>query len=653
MAKEQPHTKKPSLEGAAQATKTPSSKAADQPKGGLHPSAERDWLFGLLLAGVAMLAYLPALRAGFIWNDDTFLVNNPLIRRADGLYWFWFTTAPPDYFPATSTMLWLEWRLWGNNPLGYHFVNALLHALSVVLWWRVLARLKIPGAWLAAAIFALHPVNVESVAWITERKNTLAMAFFTATLLFYLKFEDGGQWRWYRLAVGMFALALLSKTAAAPLPLVLLGLAWWRRGRIERQDLCRVFPFFALALVLGLIAVWFQSHRAIGPEIVRADTCWSRLAVAGWAVWFYLYKAVLPLNLIFVYPRWRLDEGNVLSYVPVLMMAAAFLVAWHYRRRWGKSVLLGLGYFVVMLLPVLGFLDIYFMRYSLVADHWQYFAIMGPVALAAAGLSQVLGRLEGRKALLVRAICGCLLLTLGVLTWRQCGIYANTETLWRKTLARNRESYLAHTGLGAALLRRGQTDEAIAHLQTARELKPDYEIACYDLGHALLRKGQVDDAIVQLQKAVELKPDYVEAQNNLANLFLRKGQHREAIAHYQIALRFRPNGADIANNLAWLLATSPETSLRDGAQAVELAQRAERLSGSREPVFIATLAAAYAETGQFSEALLTAQRALRLASLQHNTALTHALSRQIALYQAGSPFRDTPQTNAPPSQDPL
>ena len=456
------------------------------------------WLWGLLLVGAVIIAYQPVWHAGFIWDDDNFLFNNPLIKQANGLYQFWFTTKAPDYFPLTSTTLWLEWRLWGTNPFGYHIVNVLLHALSAVLIWRVLARLKIPGAWLAAALFAVHPVNVESVAWITERKNTLAMLFYVTTFLFYLRFEDTNRWRWYGIALGSFVLALLSKTAVAPLPIVLLGLAWWQRDKISSRDVRLVLPFFGVAVLMGLITIWFQSHNAIGSEVVRADSLWSRLAVAGCAVWFYLYKALLPVNLIFVYPKWQIDATNLLSYVPGLLVLALAAIFLRYRKGWGKAWLFGLGYFVVMLLPVLGFINIYFMQYSLVADHWQYFAIIGPIGLAAAGITWVAGRLGKKSVFLVPVFSVILLLILGVLTWRQTFNYSDAETLWKMTIARNPICWMAHDNLGNIFKEKGQIYEAVNQYQEAIRLNPDYAGAYYNRGIAYTKLGQYQLAIREL-----------------------------------------------------------------------------------------------------------------------------------------------------------
>jgi len=601
------------------------------------------WPWGLILVVVTFLAYLPVWRAGFIWDDDSFLVNNPLIKDPRGLHGFWCTTAAPDYFPMTSSTLWLEWRLWGAHPLGYHLVNVLLHALSAVLWWRLLLRLfpqPPAAAWLAAALFALHPVNVESVAWITERKNTLAMVFFVLTLLGYLRFELTGRRLWYGLALGSFVLALLSKTAVVPLPLVLLALAWWQRHAIGRRDLGRALPFFAIALALGCVTLWFQSHRAIGTELVRTDSLASRLAAAGWAIWFYLGKALWPLDLSFIYPRWQIHPDAPLSYLPALLLVLALGWAWHYRRRGARPWFFALGYFIVMLLPVLGFLNIYFMRYSLVADHWQYFSIMGILALVAGAVTRALRWVLPSNPLLRPLACAALLAILGALTWRQCGIYADAETLWQKTLARNPGSAMvqnnlgnallqtgrasdaiacfqkaleiepddaeARNNLGTALLQQGRVDEALSQFQLARQSQPNFPGTYYNLGVALTQKGLVDQAIAAYQQAVQLKPDYAVAHNNLGLALAHKGQLDQARLHYQLALDAEPDDALAHGNLGDLLLQQGKLD-----QALDHFQKALDLQ-PRSAQAHYNLANALLQAGQPDQAILHYQQALDL-----------------------------------------
>jgi len=496
-----------------------------------EPSASsRAWLLGLVLVAVTFIAYQPVWHAGFIWDDDAYLTKNPLIKSADGLRQFWFTSSMLDYYPLMFSMWWLEWRIWANNPLPYHLVNVLLHGLSAVLLWRALLRLKIPGALLAAALFALHPVNVESVAWITERKNTLS----------WLKFEDSGRWRWYGLALVAFALALFSKTAVAPLPVVLLGIAWWRRGRVGWKDVRQIVPFFVIAAILGLVTVWFQYHRPIDEAFIRTDGFWSRLAGAGRAVWFYLYKAVLPLRLISVYPRWQINVRNVLTYIPLILLMASFVLCWRFWRGWGRAVFFALAYFVVMLLPILGFLNTDFMRYSLVADRWQYFAIIGPMALAAGII---------RKPVVAVA----LLLALGALTWKQCGNYANIETLWSQTVRLNPDCWLARYNLGNFYAEQGRMDAALLQLQKAVEILPDFPDAHNNLGDCFFQQGRMGDAISQYQEVLETKPNSADTRVNLGNCFFRLGRMDDAVSQYKKALEITPDNARAQNGIGMVL----------------------------------------------------------------------------------------------------
>jgi len=386
----------------------------------LPAGARSGWALGAGLFVLAVLLYLPAMGSGFIWNDDSFVYNNDLITRPGGLWKFWFSTEPPDYFPLTSTMLWVEWRLWGDDATGYHVVNVLLHAASCVLLWRVLRAMAVPGAFLGGLLFAVHPVNVESVAWITERKNTLPVALFLGSVLMYLRSEPGegsgadeeagasgaGRGRadragrrrgLYAGSLALHALALLAKTSVVIQPLALLLGAWWMRRRIRLSDLKRTAPFFVLSLAFGLVTIWYQTHSAIGETVVRDDGFASRLAIAGWAVWFYLYKAVLPIDLAFVYPRWEADVGWWPTWIPLaLLVVGVGALVRHRRTRWGAPLFVATAFYLMALLPILGFVDIYFMLYSLVADHWQYVALIGFVALAGGAMAG-LGRWVGRR----------------------------------------------------------------------------------------------------------------------------------------------------------------------------------------------------------------------------------------------------------------
>ncbi|HOW19171.1 MAG TPA: O-GlcNAc transferase, partial [Phycisphaerae bacterium] len=336
---------------------------------------------GLLL--LALAVYIPAMRGGFVWDDDDYVTENRTLRSLDGLGRIWFDIrATPQYYPLVFTSFWLEYHLWDSRPGGYHVVNILLHGTSAVLLWLVLRRLAVPGAWFAAAVFAVHPVHVESVAWITERKNVLSGVFYLSAALVWLRFAgldcpraaEPRRRSLYAIGLFLFACALLSKSVTASLPAALLLVLWWKRGRIARGDFLPLVPFFALGAVMGLITAWVERHHVGAEGAEWALSAAERCLIAGRALWFYAAKLIWPVRLTFIYPRWPIDSGVWWQYLYPIAAVAAIGLLWGLRRRIGRGPLVAVLFFAITLAPALGFFDVYPMRYSFVADHFQYHA---------------------------------------------------------------------------------------------------------------------------------------------------------------------------------------------------------------------------------------------------------------------------------------
>jgi tetratricopeptide (TPR) repeat protein len=637
---------------------------------------------GLLLVAATLLAYQPAWQAGFIWDDDEYVTDNPLLTAPDGLKRIWFSLdSPSQYFPLTYTVFRIERSLWGLNSAGFHWVNILLHAVNALLVWRLLRRLNVPGAWLAAAIFALHPVQVESVAWVTELKNVLSLFFFILATLAWVEFvEDRPKplWRFYGLALMFCALALFSKTTACTLPAALLLVLWLKGKPITRSRLAQMIPFLVMGAGMGLVTVWWERfHQEVRENFLGLGLL-DRLLVASHAVWFYAGKLFWPANLTFMYPHWTIHSADPLAYGWLLACAAI----WFTRRYFGRSVETAALFYVATLSPLLGFIMLYTFYYSFVADHYQYVASIGPIALVAAGMTAALGRLKKQRPFLKPALGGIVLLVLGLLTWRQSLMYADAETLWRTTIAKNPDAWMAYDNLGIILARKGDVDGALALFQKTLAIRPDDALARNNLGLILCQKERVDEGIVEFQKALSILPGSAEFRNNLGKAFLAKGQQREAmiqfqkilennplnpkanyllgivlfqtgrvdeaIAHFEKALENHPDFAEAWDSLdhtAWLLATSTEASLRNGPNALALARQLARLSGGENPALLDTLAAAYAENSQFPEAIDADQKALALALFQNNPALANTLREHIKSFQAGSPLRSHSPTD--------
>ncbi|HEV2327772.1 MAG TPA: tetratricopeptide repeat protein [Verrucomicrobiae bacterium] len=714
-------------------------------------SPHRSWLFALFLVAATFIAYYPAWHGGFLWDDGNFVPQGFSQSRyysLSGLADIWFHRSfhePHQYYPLSYTICWVGYRLWGPNTTGFHLMNILLHALNAILLWLVLRRLKVPGAWLAGAVFALHPVNVESAAWIAETKNTLSCFFFLCSILAGMRFwlpelfpktqvespstvagaavdrqstvhsprspvhlpSSICHLRFYWLSFAFFVCALLSKTSTLPLPAVLLLLVWWKRGKIARADVYQMVLFFATAFGMGLIT-HYEEHNLGAHGTDFQISLVDRFLIAGRDFWFYLEKLFWPRPLMTVYPRWKIAPSPPLAWLSLLAFIPVAIILWMARHSWGRPVFVALAYFGGMLFLVLGFFNVYFFIYSFVADHFQYLALMGPLALACAGIGLLFRRLGQAQLIFEPVLAGCLLALLGFMTWGRCRAYADMETLWRVALAQNPDAYMAYANLGdflltegkadaaieqfqkalalhpdaesyhnlgTACLKDGKTDEAYADFKKSLDVRPDYAVGYgdlgtyflqkgsphfaieyllkamkmdtndpffpYNLGNAYSQKGQPDVAIRYWENAVAVAPDFAPAHNALGNAFSSKGQAANAIQHWRSALAAQPDLVSAQVNLAWVLATSTEDPLRNGSDAVELAKRANELTGGQDPMILKTLAAAYAENSDFPDAIKTAQQAIQIATRQDDTPSVNALQRQMNLYQNNQPYRET------------
>ena len=531
------------------------------------------WLPALALALITALAYAGVARAGFVVDDREYIETNSTLESAGGLVRIW---TDPDalphhqYYTVTLTSFWLEHQLWGKNATGYHLVNVALQVLNAVLLWRLLRRLSVPGAWMSAALFAVHPVHVETVAWITERKNVLFVAFYLAAALSYLRFagvgrDEGtgareGRWGWYAASLALFALSILSKTIACSLPVVLALLLWMKRERIGRRHALALAPFFVLALGLGFLAAWAESQwvRATGEQ--WDETFLERTLIAGRALWFYAAKLAWPWPVCFVYERWDVDTGAWWQYAFPVTAVLVPVVLWLARERVGRGPLVAALFFGGAMAPTLGFVNFFFMRYSYVADHLQYLSSAALIALAVAAAARGLERL-GPAAERVGAGAGLAVVALfAVLVTRQVPAYESDETLWRDTIAKNPKAWVAHMFLGYELHERGALEEAVQSYERALELADGHPRARVKalLGTTLLALGRTDEAIAALEEAIQVKPTHLGARYQLARALDAKGRVRPAMRHYRAVMRIDPEHAEAASRLAELLVEQGE-----------------------------------------------------------------------------------------------
>lgn len=644
------------------------------------------WGAGLTLTALALIAYWPSLRGGFVWDDLVLVTKNQLATGELSLTSVWWRTD----FSLSTVGTWLEWLLFKDSAPGYRIVNLVLHCLSAVLFWRLLRQLKIVNAWWGAALFALHPMAVASVAWISELKNTLSLPFFLLSAMWFLKgvssdqvssFKEGNSERrgargegrervnplcWYYVgSLVAFLLALLAKTSTVMLPALLLLLVWWQEQQLTRRAILRLLPHFALALLFSALTIYFQTHGAIRGVQVQTENLFERIADAGIAVWFYLGKALAPVNLCAIYPGWQETIPGALRLGPLLLLVGGFVTAWRFRKTWGRPVLVALGGFTLALFPVLGLFDMYFMIFARVSDHFAYVALLVVGASAAAAL-------VGIKSLVWRnSIAGVFLAGLMALTWQRAKVYATDEALWRDTVQKNPRAWNAHNNLACNLAERGELELAMKHFAISLELNPKNAPAHRNLGKALTLTGRFAEAEPHFRSALAARPDDGETLSAYAEGLSQAQRYPAAIELLQRAIAIRPTAAlrrqlvplllitkdsgaalrelrelakatppsyEDLNNLAWLLATSPDAKIRNGAEAVALSKRACALTAYQKPIPLGTLAAAYAEIGDFTNAVKMAQAAIERSTAIGDTSFANMNRQLLRLYQSQQPF---------------
>ena len=510
---------------------------------------------GILL--LTLMAYAPSIQGQFIWDDEAHVTETETLRTWQGLRAIWTQPgAVQQYYPLTYTLFWIQFHLWHPHVAGYHLVNIFLHAFNAILLMPLLIQLEVPGAWLAGLLFAIHPVHVESVAWISELKNTLSTFLYLLSLIAYLRFESSARrvsakassWRWYFISLLLYLSALFAKTVTASLPAAVCLLLWWKRG-LQRQAILRLLPFFILGWILGLHTLWVEKTYAGAVGSDWALGAAQRFVVAGRALWFYAGKIVWPNPLMFIYPRWPLASLGGAAFFFPLSAAAVLTLLWVFRNRTGEAPFVAVAFFAGTLTPALGFFNLYPMRYSFVADHFQYLASLGLFSLVAAILARGFAWLKKRSSPLAIAALGLLIFNLGFATAQETLKYKNNESLWRDTLAKNGSCAIAHHNLAALLYARGDLHGALDSFRSAHRLNPDDPETNINLGQVLFRLRRSDEALPYFHDGLTRGIPDPKALNNYGVALMNAGRALEAIPPLERALRLLPGDRLIQNNL--------------------------------------------------------------------------------------------------------
>ena len=516
--------------------------------------ARQDVLAFVALSLLVVVSYLPAmLWGGFVWDDSLCIKVDP-VREASGLWQIWFSPSALEeehhYWPLVYTTFWLEHKLWGFAPAGYHIVNVLLHLANTLLLWHLLRRLPVPGAWVVAAVFAVHPLHVESVAWIIERKDVLSGLFYLAAVLAWLRFVEKPGPRWYVCSLVLYAAGLLSKSIVVTLPAALLIGHWWKQGRLTSTDLWRLVPFFAVGLVITVGDLsFYRSETTASLDYSLAE----RMLIASRALWFYAGKLLWPSELAVIYPRWDIHVADPLAWGYLVAAVALVVALWGFRPQLGRGPLAGALFFAVTISPVLGFVDYTYMKYAFAADRHQYLAGIGVMAVVIGSAAYGMSRLSSRWQKGALGLAAVVLVGLGMLTWRQASIYRDDETFNRHIIALNPQARNAHRHLGIALYEQGRYEEALDSYRVAAEHRPNYAKVHSNLGMVLNKLERFEEAEAHIRRAIALDPKTKIRYQRLGNALSGQSRYAEAADAYRVAAEHRPDYAQAHSGLGTAL----------------------------------------------------------------------------------------------------
>ncbi len=597
---------------------------------------------GFILILMVLLAYFPALRNGYVWDDDC-VTNNPSLKTISGLRDIWtnplsYPEGDIRYWPMLYTSFWLEYHLWGIHPFGNHLINVLLHVLNTLLVFIILRRVFAPGAFLASAIFALHPVHVEAVAWVIERKGVLSGLFFLSSFLCYLTYEKQKKVGIYVLSLFLFILALLTKMTVITLPGVLFLYIWWSKKHLSRQDFIRVIPYIGAGIIVMAIPL-FLGHK---QEIIDFPVpFFGRVIIVGKAIWFYAAKLLIPVQLMTIYPRWNIDFHQIGQYSYGIAILLLVMTLWYFRRKIGHEPLVLVLFFILTLSPTLGIIPFGYMAHSFVADRYQYLPSIGLIILFSVILIQLKENLGLSKSLLPKAGMVLLLLILGILTWHQTGLYRDTETLCRDNLKKNPNAVVANMNLGLTLANKGRYEEAIPYYSKALQIYPDDVKTQTNLGFALVQVGKLEEAVDHFVYVVKIKPENPGGHSNLGIAYQKQGKLEEAVTQYKETLRLDPNYPRVNFYLG-------DIYLKQGKLDGAIAYFSRGLQINPNSVEVHTLLAnVLVAQGKFDEGILHYLEALRLnpnlAGAQYG--LGYALSQQGKYEEAVNHFTIALQLN--------